>query len=64
VIVCACLHSLFLLLRSLKKKVERSPKLTAIQDTNEPSSDRFIEEGRPLLRRLSFFLICERPPAN
>ena len=27
----------------------------AIQDTDEPSSDRLIEEGRPLLRRLSFF---------
>jgi hypothetical protein len=29
----------------------------AIQDTNEPSSDRLIEGGRPLMRRLSFFVL-------
>src|ERR1700730_18497728 len=29
-------------------KVERFPASTSIQDTNEPSSDRLIEEGRPL----------------
>jgi hypothetical protein len=29
----------------------------AIQDTNEPSSDRLIEEGRPLMRRPSFFVL-------
>ena len=26
-----------------------------IQDTDEPSSDRLIQEGRPHMRRLSFF---------
>jgi hypothetical protein len=26
-----------------------------IQDTDEPSSDRLIQEGRPLMRRLFFF---------
>jgi len=35
--------------------MERTAALVAIQYTNEPSSDRFIEEGRPLTRRLSFF---------
>ena len=37
------------------KKVERFPAWMAIQDTDEPSSDRLIQEGRPHLRRLSFF---------
>lgn len=37
------------------KKVERFPAWMAIQDTDEPSSDRLIQEGRPLMRRLSFF---------
>jgi hypothetical protein len=37
------------------KKMERFPVGAAIQDTDEPSSDRLIEEGRPLLRRPSFF---------
>ena len=32
---------------------------TAIQDTDESSSDRLIEEGRPLLRRLSFFVVLK-----
>jgi hypothetical protein len=41
----------------LSKKVERFPAWTTIQDTNEPSSDRLIEEGRPLLRRLSYFYV-------
>jgi hypothetical protein len=37
------------------KKMERFPARMAIQDTDEPSSDRLIQEGRPHLRRLSFF---------
>jgi hypothetical protein len=37
------------------KKVERFPARMAIQDTDEPSSDRLIQEGRPRMRRLSFF---------
>ena len=37
------------------KKVERFPARMAIQDTDEPSSDRLIQEGRPHMRRLSFF---------
>ncbi len=55
VIVRASFCSLFLLRHSPTKKVERSPARTVIQDTNGPSSDRFIEEGRALVRRLSFF---------
>lgn len=47
----------------LQKKVERFPARTAIQDTDELSSDGLIEEGRPLLRRLSFFLPPSRPSA-
>lgn len=39
------------------KKVERFPVCAAIQDTDEPSSDRLIQEGRPRMRRLSIFLI-------
>ena len=35
--------------------MERFLAWTAIQDTDESSSDRLMEEGRPLLRRLSFF---------
>jgi hypothetical protein len=35
--------------------VERFPTPKAILDTDEPSSDRLIQEGWPLLRRLSFF---------
>jgi hypothetical protein len=37
------------------KKVERFPAWKAIQDTDEPSSDRLIQEGRTHMRRLSFF---------
>jgi hypothetical protein len=37
------------------KKVERFSAWVAIQDTDEPSSDRLIQEGRPHMRRLSFF---------
>jgi hypothetical protein len=39
------------------KKVERFPARMAIQNTDEPSSDRLIQEGRPHMRRLSFFSI-------
>jgi hypothetical protein len=35
--------------------LERSFGTKAILDTSEPSSDRLTEEGRPLLRRLSFY---------
>ena len=37
------------------KKLERIPARAVIQDTDEPSSDRLIQEGRPRMRRLSFF---------
>ena len=37
------------------KKVERFLAWMGIQDTDEPSSDRLIQEGRPHMRRLSFF---------
>ena len=58
--MCARLHKDFInaLFRVHLKIVERFPALAAIQDTIEPSSDRLIEEGRPLLRRLSFFALA------
>lgn len=37
------------------KKVERFHAWMGIQDTDEPSSDRLIQEGRPHMRPLSFF---------
>lgn len=37
------------------KKVERFLACMGIQDTDEPSSDRLIQEGRPHTRRPSFF---------
>jgi hypothetical protein len=33
----------------------------AIQNTDEPSSDRLIQEGRPHMRRLSFFFDIGTP---
>ncbi len=39
----------------LLKKLERFPARVVIQDTDEPSSDRLIQEGRPRMRRLSYF---------
>ena len=42
---------------SALKKVERFPLWASIQETDGPYSDRLIEEGRPLLRRLSFFVL-------
>jgi hypothetical protein len=48
------------------KKVERFPARMAIQDTDEPSSDRLIQEGRPHMRRLSYFFRFRdsAPPAK
>jgi hypothetical protein len=48
----------------LQKIVERFPPPKAILDTDEPSSDRLIQEGWPLLRRLSFFFGLEAPNAG
>ena len=41
----------------LQKIVERFLPPKAILDTDEPSSDRLIQEGWPLLRRLPFFSV-------
>jgi hypothetical protein len=55
----------FSLMVSSWQKMERIPEGTAIQDTDESSSDRLIAEGRPFLRRLSFFLtLRDWPPAR
>ena len=37
------------------KKLERMPASGSIQDTDEPSSDRLIQEGRSHMRRPSFY---------
>jgi hypothetical protein len=45
----------------LPNKLERFPVWASIQDTDGPSSDRLITEGRPLTRRLSFFYVHPIP---
>lgn len=49
----------------LTKRVEPILEWAGIQDTNGPSSDRLIQEGRRHVRRLSsIFRFQDRPPRH
>jgi hypothetical protein len=54
-------YSLFFRLNLPSNKLELSPNPAPIQHTDEPSSDRLIQEGRPFLCRLSSFLKPQEP---